>query len=74
MVYIDLSQKFLTELNAGSGHEQKILQSIADTFGYYYQADRVILTIDNALYASGHIALRKGEYLTAKADEAEKYS
>ena len=64
MVYIDLSNDFLTEMNAGAGYEAMMLQSIANTFGNYYGVERVLLTIDNQPYSSGHIVLEQGEYLT----------
>jgi len=70
MVYIDLSRDFLSEMNAGAGYESMILDSIAATFGRYYNAQRVILTIDGGLYESGHIALQKGEYLEANYEDA----
>lgn len=70
MVYIDLSKAFLTEMNAGSVYESMLLQCVANTFGAYYGAERVILTIDGGLYESGHIALRKGEYLTVNTEGA----
>jgi hypothetical protein len=57
-------------MNAGSSYEAMILQCVADTFGGYYYADRVLLTIDNALYESGHIAFEQGEYLTADPEGA----
>lgn len=68
MVYIDLNQAFLTEMNAGSGYEAMILQCIANTFGNYYNAEKMILTIDNKLYESGHIAMQKGQYLKVNND------
>jgi len=70
MVYIDLNQAFLTEMNAGSMYESMILQSIANTFGQYYNAEKVILTIDGQLYESGHIALQKGESLKVNYENA----
>ena len=70
MVYIDLNQAFVTEMNAGSGFESLILQSVANTFGVYYGVERVYLTIDNKLYESGHIALKKGQYLKVVLDKA----
>lgn len=66
VVYLDLNSAFLTEMNAGSGYESMILQSLANTFGKYYGSDKVNLTIDNELYESGHILLKKGEYLQVK--------
>lgn len=63
MVYIDLNTAFIDEMNAGAGYEAMILQSIANTVGQYYNSQKVILTIDNKLYESGHIEFSKGEYI-----------
>jgi hypothetical protein len=65
MVYLDLSKDFVTEMNAGSAYESLILQSLADTFCRYYTAGKMILTIENAPYESGHFAFQKGESLTS---------
>lgn len=70
MVYIDLNKAFLTEMNAGSGYESQILQSLAATFGSYYGVNRVVLTIDGGNYESGHIVLEKGDYLEFNAEDA----
>ena len=67
MVYIDLNSAFVTEMNAGSGYESLILQSVANMFGVYYGVEKVYLTIDNKPYESGHIALKKGQYLKVDA-------
>ena len=64
MVYIDLNKAFQKEMNAGASYEQQILQSIANTFGHYFDATRVVLTVEGQPYESGHIAMRRGEYLT----------
>jgi len=69
MVYIDLNRAFQKEMNAGAAVESMILQSVANTFGRYYGASRVLLTVDGKPYESGHISLRPGEYLTV--DEAD---
>jgi hypothetical protein len=68
--HIDLNRAFLTEMNAGSGYEAMILSCIADTFGGYYNADRVILTVDGALYESGHFAFAEGETIAADFEAA----
>lgn len=70
MVYIDLNKDFVTEMNAGSGYESMILQSIANTFGKYYNSEKVILTIDDNTYESGHIVMGKWEYIKVKYDGA----
>ena len=67
---IDLNQAFLTEMNAGAQYETLILQSIANTVGAFYQTDRVLLTIDQKPYTSGHIALKEGETLEVKLEDA----
>lgn len=68
MVYLDLNSSFMTELNVGALYEELILQSIANTFGQYYGTDKVLLTIDNRLYQSGHIGFEKGQYLKVKTE------
>ena len=70
MVYVDLNEVFMKEMNAGALYESMILQSIANTFGKYYNSEKVILTIDNKLYESGHILMNKGEYLKVNYDNA----
>ena len=72
MVYIDLSKDFIKELNAGAGYESIILDSIAATFGNYYNAKKVVLTIDGGDYKSGHIVLGKGDYLKVKTKDTVK--
>ena len=61
-LYLDLNQAFLTEMNAGSGIEAMILQSIVNTFGHYYGVEKVYLTIENEPYSSGHFSMDKGEF------------
>ncbi len=63
MVYIDLSKDFIQEMNAGAGYEVMILQSLANTFGDYYGASKVMLTIEGKPYESGHIVFDKFEPL-----------
>jgi len=70
IVYIDLNKAFVTDMNAGSMFEQMILQSVANTFGAYYNAQKVILTIEGQLYESGHIMFKKGQALDVKIDDA----
>lgn len=73
MVYIDMSEAFITEMNAGAGYESMILKSLANTFGKYYNVEKVILTVDNNLYQSGHIAMEKGEFLKVDYENAIKF-
>lgn len=66
MVYLDLNKKFVEEMNAGSGFESTILQSVANTIGKYYGADKVYITLDNSPYESGHILKEEGEPFVVK--------
>lgn len=72
IVYIDLNKAFITDMNAGSEYESMILQSVTNTFGQYFNTEKVVITIDNSLYESGHIALKEGEYFTVNYNNAEK--
>lgn len=69
MVYIDLNKAFLKDMNAGAGYEAMMLQSIGNTFGKYYSSEKVILTIDDQLYESGHISMEKGEYIQVDQED-----
>jgi hypothetical protein len=60
-VYIDFTKELITEMNAGSGYEEMILQCITNTVGEYYGVNRVFITIENKPYTSGHIAMDKFE-------------
>jgi len=62
--YIDFSKELLSEMNAGSGYESLILQSITNTVGTYYGVNKVYITIENKPYSSGHIEMKKGEFFT----------
>lgn len=71
-ILIDLSSEFRTETNAGSGYESMILQSIANTFGAYYNnAKEVILTVDGKPYSSGHYEFQEGESIPTVYNLAE---
>lgn len=69
-VSLDLNQAFLTEMNAGSGYESAILQCLANTFGDYYNTDKVVLTIEGKPYSSGHFEFQEGEFLQADLSNA----
>ncbi len=71
-VLLDLTGAFETEMNAGSGYESMILQSIANTFGAYYnQAPELVLTIEGKPYSSGHYEFQEGEGIPAIYDATQ---
>ncbi|MBU3112474.1 GerMN domain-containing protein [Clostridium lacusfryxellense] len=64
IVYVDFTKELTSEMNAGSGYESMILQSITNTLGTYYGVNKVYITIEGSPYSSGHILMKKGEYFT----------
>ena len=62
IVTIDFSPELVTQMNAGSSFEGAIIRSIVNTVGHAYGVEKVIITLDQKLYESGHIALGPGEY------------
>ena len=69
-VMIDLNAAFVSEMNAGAQYESMILQSIANTFGQYFNAEEVVLTIENKPYESGHIEMKEGESIKVDLENA----
>lgn len=63
MLVLDFAKQLVDEMNAGSGYEAMLLECIADTFGGYYQAQKVGITLEGKPYSSGHIIIAPGEYL-----------
>ncbi len=68
VLYVDLSEDFIEESNAGASYEGLMIQSIVNTFGKFYEKDKVILTIDNGPYVSGHFSFDVNEILTPDYD------
>ena len=64
IVYVDFTKELVSEMNAGSGYEGMILQSITNTLGTYYGVDKVYITIEGNPYSSGHFMMKKGEFFT----------
>lgn len=73
-VHVDFSPEILKEMNAGSGLESLILQSITNTFGEYYEKPNVLITVDGKNYSSGHFLLKPGEYFHVDLKNAKEYN
>lgn len=72
-VNIDFSKNLVTEMNAGSGLEGMIVNSIVNTLGDYYDVDKVYVTLDGEPYSSGHIAVGKDEPFHVDYGDGIKY-
>lgn len=66
VVYVDFTKELISEMNAGSGYEGLILQSITNTLGDYYNVDKVYITVEGNPYESGHVLMKKGQTFTVK--------
>jgi len=72
IVYADFSKELVSDMNAGSGYEQLILQSITNTLGSYYGVKEVMITMEGKAYESGHILMKKGETFKVDMDNVAK--
>ncbi|OPX86313.1 MAG: Endo-1,4-beta-xylanase A precursor [Pelotomaculum sp. PtaB.Bin104] len=68
-VAIDLNASFVSEMNAGAEYETMLLQCIANTFGQYYNAQEVSITIDSQPYSSGHISMQEGQSIPVNFED-----
>jgi hypothetical protein len=73
IVTVDFSKELISEMNAGSSLEGLIIKSITNTFGHYYQMDKVVINVEGKPYESGHIALKAGEYFNVTDDGTAAY-
>ncbi|HZK71402.1 MAG TPA: GerMN domain-containing protein [Clostridia bacterium] len=64
IVTVDFSADLIKGMNAGTSLELMIIKSITNTFGNYFQKDKVIINLEGKSYESGHILMKKGEYFT----------
>lgn len=69
IVHVDFSAELVTEMNAGSGFEQMILQCITNTLGEYYDVEEVYITVEENPYESGHILMKEGETFKVENEE-----
>ena len=53
-VYLDLSKDFSDDMNAGSGYELLLLESLSTTLKEFFRAGEFVLSIDGAPYVSNH--------------------
>jgi hypothetical protein len=72
-VHIDFSKEFITDMNAGSGLEADIIQSITNTLGDYYNVDKVYISVDGKPYESGHISITESESFYVDYNNIQEY-
>ncbi|MEW9082250.1 GerMN domain-containing protein [Caldanaerobacter subterraneus] len=60
---LNFSKELITEMNAGSGYEALLIDSIVNTYGYNFGVEGVILNVEGKGYESGHFVFGKDEVL-----------
>ena len=62
VLFIDFNSGFIDLSKLGSESEDLVLRAISKTFGEFYGAKKVKLTVDGQNYESGHIELGSEDY------------
>jgi PBP1b-binding outer membrane lipoprotein LpoB len=72
-VVVDFSKELINEMNAGSGLEADIVQSIVNTLGNYYTVDKVYISVEGNPYESGHISINQNEVFYVDYNNSHEY-
>ncbi|NSW90578.1 MAG: GerMN domain-containing protein [Firmicutes bacterium] len=73
IVTVDFSSQFVTEMNAGTTLESMILKSVTNTFGEYFQKQKVKITLEGKPYSSGHVLMEPEDYFTVDTENTYEY-
>lgn len=72
-VHVDFSSELVTQMDLPRQTEKLLLQSLANTFGEYYQRNKVYITVEDETYESRYFLLMDGEYLVPQTSETSPY-
>ena len=72
LVFVDFTKELVSEMDAGTGYELMILQSITNTLGRYYHVDQVYITIAGEPYTSGSIIMDEGDFFTVNLENCKE--
>ncbi|NLK94479.1 MAG: GerMN domain-containing protein [Clostridiales bacterium] len=61
---VNFGEKFVNNMNLGSGAESSVLTSVVNSLGYNFGVSKVYITVNGKEYSSGHIKLEEGEPFT----------
>lgn len=73
MVTVDFSSHLVSEMNAGTTLESMLLKSITNTFGIYFQKQKVKITLEGKPYSSGHVLMGPEEYFTVNTENTYEF-
>jgi spore germination protein GerM len=74
VVKVDFSDELLDHMNIGTAMESEVLKSIVNTFGKFYDAEKVYISVNGRPYESGHFALRNEDGFLVDTEEIEKFN
>lgn len=72
-VYVDFTKELIDDMNAGSGLEVQIIDSLVNTIGHYYGVQEIYLTVEGKPYESGHISKAKGEFWKVNTESIPEF-
>ncbi len=73
LVTVDFSSHLVSEMNAGTSLEAMLLKSITNTFGTYFQKQKVKITLEGKPYSSGHVLMGPEEYFTVNTENTYEF-
>jgi len=72
-IKVDFSSELIPGWNAGSSLELELIKSIVNTFGEFYDTDKVYLSIDGVPFTSGHYGAAEDEVFKVDTEGIEEY-
>lgn len=73
-VSVDFSSELVTQMDLSRQEEKLLLQSLANTFGEYYQKSKVYLTVEQENYESRYFFFLDDEYWTPNSMNTSPYA
>lgn len=69
----DFSPELISDMNYGGSMESKVLMSIVNTLGRFYDVDGITITIDGRAYESGHFYFKEDEVLEVNTEGMNEF-
>lgn len=73
-VSVDFSSELVTQMDLSRQEEKLLLQALANTFGEYYQKNKVYITVEQENYESRYFFFLDDEYWTPNSLSTSPYS
>lgn len=70
---VNFGDKFVNNMNLGSGAESSVLTAVVNSLGYNFGVSKVYITVNGKEYSSGHIKLETGEAFDVNYKDVKEY-